>query len=98
VGGVPNSSRTTHFLPDGGDARSDSATGTVRNLNSEVIAWLMKPDPTGLELPDLADLMQRSDWFARASCRGSEQSPFFPGKGGSANGAQAICAACRGAG
>ncbi len=33
-----------------------SDSNTVNRVQSEVLTWLMQPDPTGTELPDLTDL------------------------------------------
>jgi WhiB family redox-sensing transcriptional regulator len=54
----------------------------------------MQPDSTGLEPSSLAGLISRPEWFARASCRSSGLTPYFPGKGGTATEARAVCAVC----
>src|ERR1019366_9317995 len=95
----PDRFRGTGAIPSGvlaflGSARPEAASGTVDNVEFDVVQWLMQPDSTGLELPDLANLIQRPEWFARASCRGSDLAPYFPGQGGTATEARAVCHTC----
>jgi WhiB family transcriptional regulator, redox-sensing transcriptional regulator len=54
----------------------------------------MQPDPSGLELPDLAGLIERPKWFRRAACREEGSAQFFPGKGQSLERARALCDTC----
>jgi WhiB family redox-sensing transcriptional regulator len=54
----------------------------------------MQPDPLGVELPTLGELIRRPEWFDRAACRGEETETFFPGKGGTLATARAICSKC----
>ena len=54
----------------------------------------MQPHPGGLELPDLADLIQRPEWFSQAGCRGADLAPYFPSRGASAEHARAVCHTC----
>ena len=63
-------------------------------MQTELLLWLMESDPGGAELPDFADLIRRPEWFAEAACRGSGPASYFPGKGGTASDARAVCATC----
>jgi WhiB family redox-sensing transcriptional regulator len=54
----------------------------------------MQPDPAGLDLPDLAGLIDRPEWFRRAACRGMGTGQFFPSRGGTGQPARAICSTC----
>ena len=54
----------------------------------------MTPDPTGVSLPTLADLIDRPAWMSRAACRGHDQAAFFPERGEKLDVARAICASC----
>jgi hypothetical protein len=45
-----------------------------RSVQRAVVEWLMQPDPSGHDLPDLADLIDRPEWFQRAAGRGRRAS------------------------
>jgi hypothetical protein len=64
--------------PLAASARGTSGRATVTIVESEFVHWLMQPDPTGTELPDLADFIRRPEWFARPACRGSGTASHFP--------------------
>lgn len=63
-------------------------------MQSAVVEWLMQSDPSGVDLPDLADLIERPEWFQRAACRGMGTGSFFPTRGGTGEAARAVCYTC----
>ena len=60
-------------------------------MEHDTIVALMQP---GLDLPELATLLHRPAWMARAACRGQGVAAFFGGETSDPAPAKAVCAGC----
>ena len=60
----------------------------------EVEAWRRGDPADHFDLPDLAALLHRPRWHARAACRGQGTDRWFVVQGGSTAAARAICKHC----